>query len=54
VLDRLYHDIQAVLSAADAAIALDAPTDAQAKSSRRQSRAAKAEPDNEDPIGEDQ
>jgi len=54
VLGRLYHDIQAVLSAADSVIALDAPTGAQAKSSLRRSRAAKPEPDNEDPIGEDQ
>lgn len=55
VLDRLYHDIRAVLAAADAVIALDAPTDALANSSRRKSRAAQPEPDDaEDPIGEDQ
>ena len=59
VLSRLYHDIQAVLRAADSAIALDAPTIAQAKSPRRKPPAAKSGDDDtdalaEDPIGEDQ
>jgi hypothetical protein len=54
VLGRLYRDIKAVLAAADAVIALDAPTGALAKSSRRHSRAAKLASDDEDPIGEDQ
>jgi len=54
VLGRLYRDIKAVLAAADAVIALDAPTGALAKSSRRKSRTAKPEPDDEDPLGEDQ
>lgn len=56
VLERLYHDIQAVLLAADSVIGLDAATSAQAKSPRRKSRAAKAggEALEEDPVGEDQ
>jgi hypothetical protein len=55
VLERLNQDIQAVLSAADAVIALDAPTKAPAKSRRRTLPVARSNDEDSDaPVGEEQ